>query len=100
MTWDADIASVGSLLGDPARCRIVLALADGRALPASVLAAELHVAPSTASEHLGRLLDAGWLGVEVHGRHRYYRIVRDEVGEVIEAAARLAPPPSVRSLAA
>lgn len=48
---DADIAAVGALLADPGRCRILLALDDGRALPASRLAADL-------------------LGVERHGRHR------------------------------
>jgi DNA-binding transcriptional ArsR family regulator len=98
VTWDADIAAVGSILAEPARCRILLALADGRALPATTLAAEAHVAASTASGHLGKLVDAGWLAVEAHGRHRYYRIARDDVGEVMEAAARIAPPAPVRSL--
>jgi DNA-binding transcriptional ArsR family regulator len=46
---DADIAALGSVLSDPSRCRILLALGDGRALAASVLAAEAGVAPSTAS---------------------------------------------------
>jgi hypothetical protein len=35
---------------------MLLALGDGRALPASVLAAEAGVAPSTASEHLAGLV--------------------------------------------
>jgi hypothetical protein len=37
-TGDADIAALASLLADPARCKVLLALDDGRALPASVLA--------------------------------------------------------------
>jgi hypothetical protein len=32
---DADIAAVGALVADPSRARILLALNDGRALPAS-----------------------------------------------------------------
>jgi DNA-binding transcriptional ArsR family regulator len=98
MTWDADVAWVGSLLSEPTRCRILFALADGRALPATTLASEAHVAPSSASAHLTRLVDAGWLGVERHGRHRYYRLERNDVGEVLEALARIAPEAPVRSL--
>jgi DNA-binding transcriptional ArsR family regulator len=97
-TGDADLAAVGTLLAEPARARILLALADGRALPASVLAAEAGVARSTASAHLGRLLDGGLLAVVQQGRHRYYRLSGPEVGELIEVLARLAPPQPVRSL--
>ena len=38
------------------------------------------------------------LRVERHGRHRYFRIARPEVGELIEALARISPPAPVRSL--
>jgi DNA-binding transcriptional ArsR family regulator len=58
---------VGTLLAEPARARILLALADGRALPASVLASDAGVARSTASAHLGRLLDGGLLAVLQQG---------------------------------
>lgn len=98
MSGDADLAHVGALLAEPARCRILLALADGRALPASTLAREARVASSTASGHLARLLDAGFLGVEQHGRHRYYRFAGPHVAELVEAIARVAPPSPVRSL--
>jgi hypothetical protein len=67
-------------------------------LPASVLAAEAGVAPSTASPHLARLLDAGLLTVRPQGRHRYYALAGPHVGELIEALARLAPCAPVRSL--
>ena len=53
---DADLAAVGALLADRARARILLALADGRALPATLLASEAGVSASTASAHLSRLL--------------------------------------------
>ena len=95
---DADIASIGALVADPGRARILLALGDGRALPASVLADEAGVAASTASTHLGKLVKGGMLRVERHGRHRYFRIARPEVGELIEALARVSPPAPVRSL--
>lgn len=98
MLGDADIAQVGALLADPARAKILMALADTRALPASVLAEEAGVSPSTASAHLSRLLDGGFLRVERHGRHRYFRLAGAEVAEVLEVLARLAPAAPVRSL--
>lgn len=95
---DADISVIGALLADRGRCRILLALNDGRALPASVLAGEAGVAPSTASGHLAKLTDTGLLTVERYGRHRYYRLAGPEVGALIETLATLAPPSPVRSL--
>jgi DNA-binding transcriptional ArsR family regulator len=95
---DANIASVGALVAEPARAKILLALGDGRALPATVLAEEAGVAASTASVHLGKLLDGGLLEVERHGRHRYYRVSGPAVGELLEALARLSPAAPVRSL--
>jgi DNA-binding transcriptional ArsR family regulator len=98
MHGDADIASIGALVADPGRARILLALGDGRALPASVLADEAGVAPSTASAHLARLVKGGLLRVERHGRHRYFRLAGPEVGDLMEALARISPPAQVRSL--
>jgi DNA-binding transcriptional ArsR family regulator len=98
MEGDANIAALGALLSDPGRCRVLLALADGRALPASVLASEPGVAASTASEHLAKLLDAQLLRVEAHGRHRYYRLAGSHVARLLETLAQYAPATPVRSL--
>jgi DNA-binding transcriptional ArsR family regulator len=95
---DTDLAAVGALLADPGRCRILLALDDGRALPAGRLAAEAGVTPATASAHLRKLTDAGLLAVEVHGRYRYYRLGSPTVGRLIELLAQLAPRRPIRSL--
>ena len=70
LAGDTDIAAIGSLVADPGRCRILLALGDGRALPASRLASEAGVSPATASSHLRKLTGATLLTVETHGRHR------------------------------
>jgi DNA-binding transcriptional ArsR family regulator len=94
----ADIAPVAALFADRTRARIVSALGDGRALPASVIAQESGVSPSTASEHLARLVAGGVLRVETSGRHRYYRLAGPEVGAALEALAVLAPQPPVTSL--
>jgi DNA-binding transcriptional ArsR family regulator len=98
MAGDTDLARVGALIGDPGRARVLRALADGRELPASVLAAEAGVAPSTASVHLAKLVDGGLVMAERHGRHRYFRIAGPDVARALEALARIAPPAPVRSL--
>jgi DNA-binding transcriptional ArsR family regulator len=98
MTGDADLAAIASVLADPGRARMLLALYDGRALAASVLAAEAGVAPSTATFHLARLLDAGLVTAERQGRHRYFRLAGPEVAEAVEGLVRLAPAQPVRSL--
>jgi DNA-binding transcriptional ArsR family regulator len=98
MSGDADLAAVAAVLADGGRARMLLALDDGRALAAGVLAAEAGVAPSTATFHLARLLDAGLVTAERHGRHRYFRLAGPEVAEALEGLARLAPARPVRSL--
>jgi DNA-binding transcriptional ArsR family regulator len=95
---DADLSAVAAALADPGRARMVLALYDGRALPASVLASEAGVAPSTATFHLTRLLEAGMVTAERQGRHRYFRLAGLAVAEAVEGLARLAPAQEVRSL--
>lgn len=98
MHGDADIAGVAALMGEPARASVLVALAGGRALAASTLAAEAGVAPSTLSGHLARLVDGGLVTVEASGRHRYFRLSGPEVADAVEALARLAPARPVRSL--
>ena len=98
MDGDVDIAFVAALMGQPARAAVLIALSDGRALAASTLATEAHVAPSTISEHLSRLIDGGLLTVELSGRHRYFRIASPEVAQALEALAYLAPTRRVVSL--
>jgi DNA-binding transcriptional ArsR family regulator len=93
-----EISEVAALLADPARCRVLLALNDGRALPASVLADEAGVTRATASSHLGKLTEAGLLRVEPQGRHRYYRLAGPQVGELLEKLMEIAPARPVRSL--
>ena len=98
MDGDADIAGAAALLAEPARAKVLMALADGRALPASLLATEAGVSPQTISSHLHRLLDGGLLEVERSGRHRYYKLAGPEVAEAVEAVARIAKPLPISSL--
>jgi DNA-binding transcriptional ArsR family regulator len=95
---DVDIAVIGALIADPGRCRILLALKDGRALPAGRLATEAGVSPATASSHLGKPTDRGLLAVEARGRHRYYRLAEPAVARLIEALQQLVPTLPIGSL--
>lgn len=98
MIADADIASIAVVLGEPARAQMVQALHDGRALPAGELARRAGIRPSTASEHLARLVDSGLVVVEATGRHRYFRLASADVAHAVEALAALAPGRTARSL--
>ncbi len=98
ISGDVEIAEIGTLLADRTRCRVLMALNDGRALAASVLADEAGVARSTASSHLAKLTEAGFLQVETHGRHRYYRLAGPHVGELLETLTQFAPARPVHSL--
>lgn len=89
-------AAVGALLANPSRCRILLALGDGRALAASQLAAEAGVTPATASSHLGKLLASGLLTLERHGRNRYYRLAGHRWADLSRLSLR--SPPTSRSV--
>jgi DNA-binding transcriptional ArsR family regulator len=95
---DVDIAAVATMFADRTRASILNALADGRALAASVLADEAGVSAPAASAQLGKLTRAGLIEVEVSGRHRYYSLASDHVATVIEALSALAPRRPVRSL--
>jgi DNA-binding transcriptional ArsR family regulator len=95
---EPDLARIGALVSDQARCRMLLALGDGRTLSASGLAAAAGVTAATASSHLHKLTAGGLLAVEAAGRRRNYRLAGPEVAALIEALERLAPALPVRSL--
>ncbi|MDQ0841787.1 MULTISPECIES: helix-turn-helix transcriptional regulator [unclassified Streptomyces] len=101
MTSSRDLAAFAALLADETRAGFALALLDGRAWTAGELARHGGVAPSTASEHLGKLVAGGLLSEERQGRHRYVRLADDRVAHLVEELAAHAspgPPPAPRSL--
>ncbi|RKN40658.1 ArsR/SmtB family transcription factor [Micromonospora endolithica] len=96
------LARLAGLLADDTRARICLTLLDGRAWTVGELARLAGVAPSTASEHVSRLVRGGLLTEQRQGRHRYLRLAGPSVAQLIEDLAGYAPPPPppVRSLRA
>lgn len=100
MPGEADIAAIAALLADPTRATMLFALSDGRAFTAGELAKSARVAPSTASEHLGRLVESELLTVVKQGRHRFYRLADPALVEILEGLARFAPQVKIRTLSA
>lgn len=98
----AGLARLARLLADDTRATFCLALLDGRAWTAGELAALARVAPSTATEHLNRLIAGGLLVERRQGRHRYVELASPHVAQLLEdliGYVRPAPEP-VRSLRA
>jgi DNA-binding transcriptional ArsR family regulator len=83
------IAETASLFADPARSAMLVALLDGRSLPASELALMAKVSAQGASMHLGKLLAGRLVTMTRFGRHRYYRLAGPDVATAIEAMGTL-----------
>lgn len=99
----SDLAAFAALFAEESRAAMLLALLDGRAWTAGELARHARVAPSTATEHLGKLVAGGVLTEERQGRHRYVRLAGPGIAHLVEELASLAGPGAdepPRSLAA
>ena len=96
MVAAANMVEVAALVGDTARATMLAALMGGQSLTASELAFLARVSRSTASEHLGKLVNARLLAVTQKRRNRYYRIASPLVAgmlEGIQAVAAIEVPP-------
>ena len=98
MTIYSNVTHVASLIGDPTRTAILMALMDGKSLPAGELAKLANVSPQTASNHLSKLVGGGLIKVESWSRHRYYSLASADIAKAMEALAVVAPPAPVRTL--
>jgi DNA-binding transcriptional ArsR family regulator len=95
----ADVAHLAKLLADDTRALFCVALLDGRSWTAGELARYAGVAPSTATEHLNRLIAGGIVAERRQGRYRYVHIADPHVAQSLESlAALLTPTARVRSL--
>ena len=91
MSNPSTFTEVAALIAEPARAAILLALFDGRALPAGELAFAASITPQTASTHLAKLVAGGLLACETQGRHCYYRLAGAHVAQAIEYLSAIAP---------
>ena len=92
MRSEPHVAAAAALIGNPGRVAMLGMLMDGRALPASELAAAAGLSAAGASDHLAQLLSGGLLTMTREGRHRYYRLANEHVAAVLEALATLGDP--------
>lgn len=95
---DPNVSEIASLIGDPGRTAMLLALLDGADLPASELAYRAGVSPQAATAHLKKLVGAGLLAVRPAGRHRLFRLASADVAHALETLATLARPAKVVAL--
>lgn len=98
MNGDVDIAAVAAALADPARVRILFALANDRVLPATELARIAGVSKSSASFHLAKLVQSGLLSSGAYGKYRTFWLANSRIAPALEALATIAPEESVVSL--
>jgi DNA-binding transcriptional ArsR family regulator len=84
MTDGSSMVAAAMLIGDHTRAKMLTALMGGRALTATELADAAGITKQTGSTHLRRLLDARFVAMEAHGRHRYFRIADEEVAQILE----------------
>ncbi|MCA3654023.1 MAG: helix-turn-helix domain-containing protein [Methylobacterium sp.] len=90
MKTGPDIARIATLIGDPARANMLVALMGGIALTSSELAQEAGVTPQTAASHLAKLSEAGLIRARQQGRHRYWALADAEIAHLIEGIMALA----------
>jgi DNA-binding transcriptional ArsR family regulator len=94
------LAEVAAVLADPSRATMCLAMLDGRAWTVGELARAAGIRPSTASEHVTRLREAGFVSGARQGRHSYVHLADPWVAEVIEQLAQHAEQRPTRTLRA
>ena len=81
---------VAALLADASRSRMLAYLLAGDYASAGELARAASISAATASGHLARLLDEGFVLFEQRGRHRYFRLADGEIAQALEALAMVA----------
>lgn len=78
-------AEVFSLLSDPTRIRIILALRDGE-LPVGELAEKVGKTPTAVSQHLAKMRWAKVVAPRQDGTRSYYRLVDGHVRQLVQQA--------------
>jgi DNA-binding transcriptional ArsR family regulator len=98
MEPDADLASIGRLIGDPNRACMLQVLMSGKPQSGSALAEAAGISRSLASAHLKKLVAGGLVRAERRGRQQLYSIAGEQVAGALETLHLLVPTTPVRSL--
>jgi DNA-binding transcriptional ArsR family regulator len=83
------LARAAAHMSDPSRAAMLWSLIGGKNRPASELAMLANVSLQTASNHLARLVKAGFVTVAPIGRNRFYRLNGSDVAAALESLAAL-----------
>lgn len=97
MNAGPNLSKIASIIADQSRGKMLSSLMNLDGLPASELALIAGVTPQTASSHLGKMAAAGLVKLTKQGRHRYYSIASEEVADILEKLAVLAPMPRMKT---
>lgn len=84
------IAAVAAAMGDPARINMLMTLRLDGVLSATELAAVANVAPSTASEHLSKLMAMNLIVQQKVGRQRLYSLADGDVCDLVDGVTAFA----------
>lgn len=98
MNVEDKFVSISALMCEPARAKMLWNLLDGRAYTASELSIVSDTSPTSASNHLSKLLEAEIVKVEIQGRHRYYSLSNSDVAFAVEGLANLANNSAAKSV--
>ena len=90
LTVPPHLDDVARMLADTSRLHMLWALGDGRAYTSTELAKMANLSPSAASNHLTRMVEAGFVEARSQGRHRYFTLTREDIGRAVEAMAAIA----------
>ncbi|KAA9037232.1 helix-turn-helix transcriptional regulator [Ginsengibacter hankyongi] len=90
MDVEDKFVSISALLCETTRARMLWNLLDGRAYTAGEMSIVADTSPTSASNHLSKLLEAEIVKVEIQGRHRYYSLLNSDVAYAVEGLANLA----------
>jgi DNA-binding transcriptional ArsR family regulator len=92
MAESPNIAALAAPLADPARALMVTLLMDGRARTLTELGLATGLTKASASEHVARLEDTGFLRATRQGRHKYLTLASPAIAHLIETMMALAQP--------
>ena len=92
MAESPNIAALAAPLADPARALMVTLLMDGRARTVTELGLAVGLTKASASEHVMRLQEAGFVCAVRQGRHKYLTLASPAIAHLIETMMALAQP--------
>ncbi|WP_206912043.1 hypothetical protein IGL98_000099 [Enterococcus sp. DIV0840] len=86
-----DISQITKTLSDESRIQIVTILMDSRYHTVHELAKLVHIKDHTASYHLKKMGELGWVTSYKQGRHVYYCLSNVEIAELMERLMIISP---------